>query len=349
MVSPTKSMHGLPHFHRRASSSASRHRPSTLMLFMLGVFMLGVFMSTALLVAAYFAPFWASAAAIPVKGTTSSYTIVLMSYTPRFSMLRGAIRHYSRCPSAAGVVVVWNKGPPLDPKLLPSAVPVRVRAEATNSLNNRFRPDGEIATRAVFSVDDDIRIPCTDVEMAFAAWRKDPEVMVGFYPRLIQRVDGKLIPSNTAAAAELELEFRGEVDVVRIQQYNTVLTGAAFLDASVAFAKYWASEVAAARQAVDDVFNGEDVLMNFVLSNATVPGRPAVRFLRPTRRLDISKFSSVGISHDMKQFENSASDYLKVFVDVFKGSPLLMQNYRVALGGRIQPLFCGTFIGCLYL
>ena len=39
--------------------------------------------------------------------------------------------------------------------------------------------------RAVLSLDDDILIPCNDVEAAFAAWRAAPEALVGFYPRLL--------------------------------------------------------------------------------------------------------------------------------------------------------------------
>ena len=285
----------------------------------------------------FFSPFWASAAAIPVFGVKDNYTIVLLSYTPRLAMLRGAVRHYSRCPSAANVVVVWNSGPPPDLALLPSAVPIRVRVEETNSLNNRFRPDPEITTRAVLSIDDDIRIPCKDIEEAFAAWRLAPEVMHGFFPRLI---DG-----------DQDLVFRGEKYVLEKGQYNAVLTGAAFLDHSSAFSAYWADAVAPARKAVDDVFNGEDMLMNFVVSNASGASseKQAVQFIRPSRRFDISKFSRVGISHNMVTFEAAAIDYFKVFLEVFGKNPLKSQDFEAALNGKSKPMFCGTTIGCLYI
>ncbi len=60
----------------------------------------------------------------------------------------------------AEIVLVWNSGPPPDPaRHLPgAAVPVRVRVEAANSLNNRFRPDPLIRTRAVLQLDDDTLI-----------------------------------------------------------------------------------------------------------------------------------------------------------------------------------------------
>ena len=44
-----------------------------------------------------------------------------------------------------------------------SRVPVRVRVEARNSLNNRFAPDARIRTQAVLSLDDDIFMPCSDI------------------------------------------------------------------------------------------------------------------------------------------------------------------------------------------
>jgi hypothetical protein len=270
------------------------------------------------------------------------------------SMLRGAVKHYSHCPSASNVVIVWNAGTPPDLSLLPAAVPVRIRPESVNSLNNRFKPDAEIPTRAVFSIDDDIRIPCSDVEGAFAEWRRQPEVMVGFFPRLIEPKDDM---NN-------ELVFRGEGYVMEKGRYNVVLTGAAFLDAAAAFPLYWSPAVAPARQVVDELFNGEDLLMNFVLSNATNskqtningqaqvaahPPPPAIRFFRPRRRFDISKFSKVGISHNMNKFEDSAAKYLRTFVHTFQYNPLQPQDLNVALNGKRKPYFCGTTIGCLYI
>ena len=46
-------------------------------------------------------------------------------------------------------------------------------------------------TRAVLSLDDDILLPCTDVERAFALWRASPRQLVGWYPRLLQPAGGK--------------------------------------------------------------------------------------------------------------------------------------------------------------
>ena len=174
--------------------------------------------------------------------------------------------------------------------------------------------------------------------------------MVGFFPRLIEGDEYR------------ELVFRGEKYVMEKEKYNVVLTGAAFLDASVAFPLYWSPTVAPARLVVDELFNGEDLLMNFVLSNATqakaesnkingdaLPSSPAVKFFRPRRRFDISKFSQVGISHNMHKFEDSAAKYLHAFLNTFQYNPLQPQDLKTALNGKRKPYFCGTTIGCLYL
>lgn len=46
----------------------------------------------------------------------------------------------------------------------------------------------------MLSLDDDILMPCTTVEAAFAAWRAAPHQLVGWYPRL-------LVPEGGAGAA----------------------------------------------------------------------------------------------------------------------------------------------------
>lgn len=44
--------------------------------------------------------------------------------------------------------MVWNRGTPPNPRTaLDSQVPVRVRVEPRNSMNNRFRPDAGIKFR----------------------------------------------------------------------------------------------------------------------------------------------------------------------------------------------------------
>lgn len=56
-----------------------------------------------------------------------------------------------RLPLAHPFSQVWNKGvPPVPERDFDSAVPVRVRVERLNSLNNRFREDPLIRNRWVW-------------------------------------------------------------------------------------------------------------------------------------------------------------------------------------------------------
>ena len=66
-------------------------------------------------------------------------------------------------------------------------MPVRVRREAANALTNRFRPDPEIRTAAVLSLDDDIYMSCQAVERGWAAWRSAPQAtLVGYHSRFLE-------------------------------------------------------------------------------------------------------------------------------------------------------------------
>lgn len=98
--------------------------------------------------------------------------------------------------------------------------------------------------------------------------------------------------------------------------YNTILAGAAFMDSATFFPLYFSSSTAPARALVDEVFNCDDLLLNFVVANwtagqakATGAGpaaaggtgeggasamMPPVQLVRPERRIDISRLSGVG-------------------------------------------------------
>eukprot|EP00887_Chlorella_sp_A99_P000276 scaffold13.g276.t1 len=324
-------------------------------------------------------PFWQPALPIAVGGQFSKFTLMVMSYDQRVGALRHYIRHYSQCPSVGEVLVVWNRGPPPDPESFDARVPVRVRVEPTNSMNNRFRPDPGLHFRGVLSLDDDIMVPCVTVESAFAEWRRDPARMVGFYPRLLVPEAPPPAPSGGAggdAAAggapargqgasqgEAPPVYRWEEHSLEKREYNAVLAGAAFVDSRTAFPLYWAPAAEPARRLVDEVFNCDDLLLSFVLANATraearrggagiAPAavrRQAAHWLHPLRRVDISRLaSSVGISHSRDKFKKTADRCLAEFTTLFGGdSPL--QRHRMEWRKGARAPVCGGAIGdCLY-
>ncbi|XP_042018054.1 glucosamine inositolphosphorylceramide transferase 1-like [Salvia splendens] len=233
-----------------------------------------------------------------VEGHYSQFTLLTMTYDARLWNLKMYVKHYSRCTSVREIVVVWNKGTPPRPNDFNSAVPVRVRVENRNSLNNRFKPDPLIKTRAVLELDDDIMMTCDDVERGFKIWRKNPARIVGFYPRLVGS------------------KYRGEKHARRHGGYNVILTGAAFLDGQAAFRRYWSEEAEAGRALVDELFNCEDVLMNHLYANASKDS-VVVEYVRPAWAIDTSKFSGVAISRNTQAHYGVRSKCLKEFSGIY--------------------------------
>ncbi|KAM7467853.1 hypothetical protein LguiB_015415 [Lonicera macranthoides] len=244
------------------------------------------------------------------NGHYSQFTLLTMTYDARLWNLKMYVKHYSRCASVHEIVVVWNKGEPPDLTEFDSAVPVRIRVEERNSLNNRFKKDPLIKTRAVLELDDDIMMTCNDVERGFRVWREHPDRIVGFYPRLI---DGS------------PLEYRGEKHARRHKGYNMILTGAAFVDTKVAFERYWREEAEPGREKVDKYFNCEDVLLNYLYANAS--SLKTVEYVRPAWAIDTSKLSGVAISRNTQEHYQVRSNCLAEFSDMY-GSLRNQNNFN---------------------
>lgn len=230
----------------------------------------------------------------------SQFTLLTMTYDARLWNLKMYIKHYSRCSSVREIVVVWNKGKRPELSEFDSAVPVRIREEEENSLNNRFKMDPKIKTRAVLELDDDIMMTCDDIERGFKVWREHPERIVGFYPRL---VNGS------------PLKYRAEKHARRHNGYNMILTGAAFIDSQMAFERYWSKEAMAARQVVDKYFNCEDVLLNYLYANAS--SSQTVEYVKPAWAIDTSKFSGVAISRNTNAHYHVRSNCLRIFAKMY--------------------------------
>ena len=80
--------------------------------------------------------------------------------------------------------LAWFKTPnSLDLPALPPSLPISLG----------------LVTDAVFAVDDDIRVPCSDLDFAFGVWKVADESLVGFMPR-IHTVN----PKALRAVAEVE-------------------------------------------------------------------------------------------------------------------------------------------------
>lgn len=199
--------------------------------------------------------------------STRSFTVLLNTYERRDSLKR-AVQHYSRCRSVSSIRVVWSErtDPPRrgEPGYYSKRRPSLVRYDAhvaSTSIQNRFEPLSELRTRAVFNVDDDVRIPCRTLESGYRMWKRNPDALVGYYARnyapMTTPGDGC---SWKYVANELSLWWSG--------RYSIVLTKAAFMDQKY-LTLYKEHLPAGVREYVDEGKNGEDIAMQFLVSAIT--------------------------------------------------------------------------------
>lgn len=121
--------------------------------------------------------------------SSEGFAVVINTWK-RHALLRRTVAHYAACGGVDAVHVVWSepRGPS---ELLRRSIinstrrgNVRFVINEGSSLNNRFRPIRGLTTDAVFSVDDDLIVPCTTLRFAYSVWQSAPSAMVGFVPRM---------------------------------------------------------------------------------------------------------------------------------------------------------------------
>uniref|UniRef100_A0A0E0LFE4 Putative tRNA (cytidine(32)/guanosine(34)-2'-O)-methyltransferase n=1 Tax=Oryza punctata TaxID=4537 RepID=A0A0E0LFE4_ORYPU len=131
----------------------------------------------------------AAAYAASPRGGGGGYAVVINTWK-RYDLLRRSVAHYSGCAGVDAVHVVWSEPEEPTEELRGSILNcsggagVRFVINAEDSLNNRFRPIQGLTTDAVFSVDDDLIVPCSTLRFAFGVWQSAPSAMVGFVPRM---------------------------------------------------------------------------------------------------------------------------------------------------------------------
>ncbi|KAH7732069.1 RIB-2 protein [Aphelenchoides avenae] len=179
------------------------------------------------------------------------FTIVMLTYN-RDAVLSASLERLNGLPFLNRVIVVWNN---IDRK--PQAawprlhVPIVFVNATRNSLNNRFLPYDQIHTEAVLSTDDDIDLKNHEIVFAFRVWREQRRKIVGFPARHHARYGDNLFYNSNHTC-----------------QLSMILTGAAFLHKSYFYA-YTHHMPAAIRQRVDELMNGEDLAMNFLVEHLT--------------------------------------------------------------------------------
>ncbi|KAG0447981.1 hypothetical protein HPP92_028056 [Vanilla planifolia] len=122
---------------------------------------------------------------------------ILINTWKRNDLLLKSVQHYSKCGGVDSIHIVWSEPNPPSNSLHDGVnQAVHLNSKGSNnieiifdlnhedSLNNRFKEIMDLKSDAIFSIDDDVILPCKSLEFAFSVWRSAPTTMVGFVPRM---------------------------------------------------------------------------------------------------------------------------------------------------------------------
>ncbi|XP_024515339.1 glycosyltransferase family 64 protein C4-like [Selaginella moellendorffii] len=209
------------------------------------------------------------------------YTVLVNTWK-RYDLLRKSVAHYASCRGVDAIRVVWSESEPPSESLL-AALEKSIRAAENNpelelridindedNLNNRFKPLDGVTTDGIFSIDDDVLVPCTTLEFSFRVWLSAPDSMVGFVPRMHWarlKNNWKQI-SPTFRPEQPTFTYGGWWSVWWMGTYSMVLTKAAFLHHK--YLEYYTLQMPASiREYVANQRNCEDIAMSFMVANLT--------------------------------------------------------------------------------
>jgi hypothetical protein len=222
-------------------------------------------------------------------GSEHTLAVVINTYK-RPQQLQDAVRHYAetcgRQFAVDQVFIVWAEQgvTPPEPSSFFMDKTIRKRDNRStvqvvpvekNSLNSRFLPISGLKSKAVFMVDDDIRVDCPSLLQGFNAWKSYPDSMVGYYPRL---ATPRLEPSTGNTD---EYTYHSWPEVVWGQRMNFILTKASFLHER--YLELYSSDghPQAIKDYIDKYFNCEDVAMSLLVANVTKAESSSSRAAKP--------------------------------------------------------------------
>lgn len=167
---------------------------------------------------------------------------------------------------------------------------------------------------AIFSVDDDMRVPCSDLRSAYEVWQNSQRTLVGFMPRIHMRgKKGRLV-------------YRCWWRVWWHGAYSIILTKAALLHHDY-FNMYTNLMPQTIRDLVDKNRNCEDIAMQFLIANLTslppVYVKGHLEDMGPLNGISTSK-NVISASHMDKR-----SECLNLLVGEYGYNPLVLSHIIV--------------------
>ncbi|XP_061370720.1 glycosylinositol phosphorylceramide mannosyl transferase 1-like [Gastrolobium bilobum] len=259
-----------------------------------------------------------------VSSTSRGGYTVLINTWKQNSILKQAVAHYASCRSADAIHVVWNESEPpsemlktyldkiVDLKSQRAHKPnIRFGINAEDKSNSRFKPMKDIWTDAIFSVDDDVIVPCHTLDFAFSVWQSAPFTMVGFVPRM-HWLDKEL--NNVAY-----YRYGGWWSVWWMGTYSMVLSKAAFFHRK--YLDLYTNQMAPSIQDyASRERNCEDIAMSLLVANAT--GGPPIWVKGKIYEIGASGISSLrGHSHRRNKCLND-------LISLYGSLPLVSTNVK---------------------
>eukprot|EP01041_Mallomonas_annulata_P012676 gene12676-26700_t len=250
----------------------------------------------------------------PFNRNPKVLTVVINTFR-RPAMMKDAVKHYSRCEVVGFIYVVWSETtpPPNQREVESYSTPntkVLFNIHENDSLNNRFIPLAGPHTETIFAVDDDIRVPCSELNLGYQTWRSSPHAIIGFMPRIHIR-------------GSLGWNYRCWWTVWWKGTYSIILTKAAFLHHNY-FDLYTNKMPIEIRQYVDANMNCEDIAMQFLIANTT--NQPPI-YLKGHLQ-DLGVFNGISTSKDLISAGHMSkrSECLNDMTALFHRMPLVLSH-----------------------
>ncbi|KMS98937.1 hypothetical protein BVRB_3g067380 [Beta vulgaris subsp. vulgaris] len=251
------------------------------------------------------------------------YTVLINTWKRNY-LLKQSVAHYASCHGTDAIHVVWSENDPPSNSLKEYINNIVIAKSKTahkpklkfdvnekDNLNNRFKPIEDLRTDAIFSVDDDVIVPCGALDFAFTVWQTAPSAMVGFVPRM-HLLDEK---KDTHAS----YKYGGWWSVWWMGTYSMVLSKAAFFHRKY-LDLYTYQMPASIRDYVTNERNCEDIAMSLLVANATAAPPIWVKG-------KIYEIGSSGIS-SLKDHSSKRHKCLNDFVALYGALPLVSANVK---------------------
>ncbi|KAL9240404.1 hypothetical protein vseg_014629 [Gypsophila vaccaria] len=249
------------------------------------------------------------------------YTLLVNTWK-RNSLLKQSIAHYASCRGTDAIHVVWSDSELPSDSLKAYMDNVALAKSRTtkpdlifdvnieNNLNNRFKPIGDLRTDAIFSVDDDVIVPCDTLDFAFTVWQTAPSAMVGFVPRMHWLTEKNGISYN---------QYGGWWSVWWSGTYSMVLSKAAIFHQKY-LDMYTTQMPASIRDYITRERNCEDIAMSLLVANST--SAPSIWV-----KGKIYEIGSYGIS-SLNDHGSKRNKCLNDFISLYGTVPLVSTNVK---------------------